>query len=114
MKIQQHPRMKDVLVGDDVLCHGRQLYARVEEVFPAAVCVRLLQLQQTLHGLRLIVAPQLWGADEIENLSLCRYCGSRDATFSEGVAGLPYRACATCSSVQNVCVSDALTDHVSH
>ncbi len=114
MKIQQHPRMKDVLVGDDVLCHGRQLYARVEEVFPAAVCVRLLQLQQTLHGLRLIVAPQLWGADEIENLSVCRYCGSRDAAFPEAGVGIPYRACVTCRSVQSVYVSDALTDHVSH
>ncbi len=114
MKIQQHPRMKDVLVGDEVLCHGRQLYARVEEIFPAAVCVRLLQLQRTLHGLRLVIAPQLWGADEIENLSLCRYCGSRDTIFSETGSGIPYRACATCRSVQTLCVSDPLTDHVSH
>src|ERR671917_1124301 len=97
MKIRQHPRMKDIAIGDEVLCYQTQLYARVEEVFPAAVCVRLVTLQR--KDLRLHVCPQLWRAEDIENLSVCRYCGGRDGLALEAGACIPYRVCMTCQSV---------------
>lgn len=114
MKIQQHPRMKDVLVGDEVLCYGSHLYARVEEVFPHAVCVRLVRVRSTWHGTHLESCPQLWRADEIENLSICQYCGGRDDTQSEPLAGIPFRTCALCASIQPTQASGVLNDHVSH
>ncbi len=97
MKIRQHPRMKDIAVGDEVLCYRTQLYAQVEEVFPAAVCVKLM----TLHGKRMRprVCPQLWRAEDIENLSVCRYCGGRDGLTREQASGIPFRVCMTCRSV---------------
>jgi hypothetical protein len=45
----------------------------------------------------LIVMPQLWRADDIENLSVCRYCGSREQLRSGSTAGIPYRVCADCT-----------------
>jgi len=97
MKIRQHPRMKDIAIGDEVLHHGPHVYAQVVEVFPAAVCVKLA-LFEARH-MRIALHPQLWRADEIENLSICRYCGGRDALVIEYSAGIPYRACRTCESL---------------
>lgn len=99
MKIQQHPRMKDILPGDEVVCYRTNLYARVEEVFPAAVCVKVGMLR-TVRGRAVFAsAPQLWRADEIENLSVCRYCGCRDELCAERDTGVPFRVCATCRSL---------------
>lgn len=103
MKIQQHPRMKDILVGDEVLCHTAQLYARVEEVFPAAVCVRLMTYQPQRK--RLMILPALWRADDIENLSICRYCGGREDLTSDGTPMIPFRVCQTCRTVLDLCHS---------
>lgn len=114
MKIRQHPRLKDVLIGDEVWCYGSQLCAQVEEVFPAAVCVRLMRMQQTLRGVRLVISPQLWRADEIENLSVCRYCGDREDALADDTASIPYRICATCRSVQTTVIPPAYNDHVSY
>ena len=97
MKIQQHPRMKDIAVGDEVLCYRTFLYARVEEVFPAAVCVKLVVFQS--KRMRLSVCPQLWRAEDIENLSVCRYCGGREDLTLDGSSAVPYRVCVTCRSV---------------
>ena len=94
MKIRQHPRMQDIAIGDEVLHHGPHVYAQVVEVFPAAVCVKLVIFEA--RHMRIEVHPQLWRADEIENLSICRYCGGRDALVIEYSAGIPYRACRTC------------------
>lgn len=98
LKIRQHPRMKDITVGDEVLCYRNQLYARVEEVFPAAVCVKLATLERGRARLR--ITPQLWRADDIENLSVCRYCGGREDLSIEDGAWIPYRICITCLSVR--------------
>ncbi len=97
MKIRQHPRMKDIAVGDEVLCYRTNLYAHVEEVFPAAVCVKLLTLDRRRR--RFVLSPQLWRADDIENLSVCHYCGSRDGLTMENGTSIPQRVCFTCSSV---------------
>lgn len=95
MKIRPHPRMKDIIVGDEVLCYPQQLYARVEEVFPSAVCVKLVIL--AVNGsVDLIVSPQLWRAEDIENLSVCRYCGSREDLELEYGTGIPFRCCKGC------------------
>ena len=67
MKISQHPRMRDIAIGDEVYSSKHQLFARVEEVFPAAVCVKVGVLSLS-HYLELFVSPQLWRADDIENL----------------------------------------------
>lgn len=111
MKIQQHPRMKDVQVGDDVWSYGLQLQAEVIAVFPAAVCVRLVRVLPTLQGVHLVAAPHLWRADEIENVSVCCHCGSRHEIAP--VLDSPFRACATCRSVQPSLVIGATHDHVS-
>jgi hypothetical protein len=95
MKIRQHPRMKNICIGDEVVCNPRQLYARVEEVFPAAVCVKLAVLH-TMPTPELVVTPQLWRADDIENLSVCRYCASRDQLYTPCGTGIPFRVCADC------------------
>jgi hypothetical protein len=110
MKIQQHPRMKDIAIGDEVVCYRTNLYARVEEVFPAAVCVRLAVVR-TIHG-RFTFAqyPQLWRAEDIENLSVCRYCGSRDELVLEQSTGMPLRACALCRSVVTFTLTDQLAE----
>ncbi len=99
MKIQQHPRMKDIAVGDEVICHRTNLYALVVEVFPAAVCVKLPIFHlRGEHG-HIGYVAQLWRADDIENISVCRYCGTRDDLTTERHAGIPLRVCDTCRSV---------------
>jgi hypothetical protein len=99
MKIRQHPRMRDIAVGDEVICHRTHLYAKVEEVFPAAVCVRLALLRLVRGRFVHTSAPQLWRAEDIDNLSVCRYCGSRDDLTATAVTGVPFRVCVTCRSV---------------
>jgi hypothetical protein len=97
MKIQQHPRMQNIMVDDEVYSYPLQLYARVVEVFPAAVCVKIgiLSINGTLE---FILSPQLWRADDIENLSQCRYCGSREELEMELGTGIPFRICKYCRS----------------
>lgn len=97
MKIRQHPRMHDIALGDEVLCYRTNLYAYVEEVFPAAVCVKILVLDRRRK--RFVLTPQLWRAEDIENLSVCRYCGSRDGLAMENGTAIPQRVCYTCRSV---------------
>lgn len=97
MKIQQHPRLRDISIGDEVYHHPHKLAARVVEVFPAAVCVKVGILMRRKH-MELLLNPQLWRADDIENLSVCRYCGGReDLCFEHGV-GVPYRVCQHCQA----------------
>jgi hypothetical protein len=98
MKIQQHPRMRDISIGDEVYSYRQQLFARVEEVFPAAVCVKLGILSANGH-LELLFSPQLWRADDIENLSVCRYCGVRSDLQPETGTGIPFRVCSNCCVV---------------
>ena len=95
MKIVQHPRMYSIAVGDEVYCYPVQLFALVVETFPAAVCVRLGILSVT-RTMDLIVSPQLWRADDIENLSVCRYCSNRDDLHPEVLTGIPFRICTCC------------------
>jgi hypothetical protein len=98
-KIRQHPRMKNILIGDEVVCSSKQLYARVEEVFPAAVCVKLAILTITPR-IELSISPQLWRAEDIENLSVCRHCASRDQLEIECGTGIPFRVCADCRAIR--------------
>lgn len=95
MKIQQHPRMRTIEIGDEVYSYPLQLFAQVVEVFPSAVCVRIgiLCVNGTLD---FVVSPQLWRADDIENLSRCRYCGSREDVEMELGTGVPFRICKKC------------------
>ncbi|NJP05243.1 MAG: hypothetical protein HC837_06240 [Chloroflexaceae bacterium] len=93
MKIQQHPRMRNILIGDEVYNHPRRLYAQVADVFPSAVCVKVGILRDAQD---LIMHPQLWRADEIENLSVCRFCGSREEVQMEYEDGIPFRICDGC------------------
>ncbi len=46
--------------------------------------------------------PELWSADEIENLSVCRYCGCRDDLQHERDTGIPFRVCRACMAHQQV------------
>lgn len=100
LKIVQHPQMRDIAIGDEVYCHSRHMFARVIETFPAAVCVRIgiLSLQRTME---LILSPQLWRADDIENLSICQYCGSRSNLHSQTFTGIPRRICDRCQQDQS-------------
>lgn len=87
--------MRDISIGDEVYSHRQQLFARVEEVFPAAVCVKVGIL--SVNGqLELFLSPQLWRADDIENLSVCRYCGGREDLHPEIETGIPFRVCDSC------------------
>jgi hypothetical protein len=95
MKIRQHPRMSDIAIGDEVYSYQRQVFARVEEVFPAAVCVRVAILNFD-RKVDISISPQLWRADDIENLSVCRYCGRRDDLRLENETGVPFRVCNHC------------------
>ena len=95
IKIRQHPRMKNICIGDEVMCNTRQLYAQVEEIFPAAVCVKIAELR-TLPAPQIIVTPELWRADDIENLSVCRLCGCRDDLLTPCGTGIPFRMCVGC------------------
>ncbi len=98
MKIRQHPRMRTIEIGDEVYSYAHNLFARVEEVFPAAVCIKIGIL--AVNGsLEFILSPQLWRADDIENLSICRYCGSREDLQVEHGTGIPFRVCQYCRSV---------------
>lgn len=94
-KIRQHPRMKDICVGDEVVWNPQLLYANVEEIFPAAVCVKLAILQ-TEPTPKLELRSQLWRADDIENLSVCRCCGSRENLVTPCHTGVPFRLCQHC------------------
>lgn len=87
--------MRGIAIGDEVFSYKQQLFARVEEVFPAAVCVKVGILAIEGH-LELFVSPQLWRADDIENLSICRYCGGRDGLSQETGTGIPLRVCERC------------------
>jgi hypothetical protein len=89
--------MAGITIGDEVYSHPRRLFAKVVETFPAAVCVKLgiLSLRER-EPLELLFHPQLWRADDIENLSVCRHCGRRDDLQEQG-SGVPYRVCAACS-----------------
>ncbi|MCU0492238.1 MAG: hypothetical protein MUD01_11650 [Chloroflexaceae bacterium] len=90
--------MRDVHIGDEVFSSLHQMYAPVVEIFPAAVCVRVGML--TVNGkLELIQSPQLWRADDIENLSVCRYCGRREDVELEATTSVPYRVCAHCQGL---------------
>lgn len=95
LKITQHPRMHDITIGDEVYCHPLQLFAPVVDTFPAAVCVRVgvLSFQRTID---LLLAPQLWRAEDIENLSVCRYCHSRENLHDDALSGVPFRVCTDC------------------
>ncbi len=95
MKIRQHPRMHDIMIGDEVYSYPQHLFASVCEIFPAAVCVRIGILSVS-GNVEMINSPQLWRADDIENLSVCRYCGSRDGVVTERGTGVPYRVCRQC------------------
>lgn len=110
MKIEQHPRMKDIAIGDEVLCYRTSMYARVEEVFPAAVCVKVGVMLQSRGKLVYALSPQLWRADDIENLSVCHYCGSRHDLHNERPTGIPQRVCTTCRSV----LSPSYEDETAH
>lgn len=98
MRIRIHPRIGGIHIGDEVYSYGRQLFARVEEVFPAAVCVKLAALDRN-DPLELTLNPQLWRADDIENLSVCRYCGARERLHLERATGIPFRVCERCRIV---------------
>jgi hypothetical protein len=98
MKIHQHPRMRGIAIGDEVYSYKQQLFARVEEVFPAAVCVKVAILAID-HHLELFLSPQLWRADDIENLSVCRYCGGREGLVQQADTGIPLRVCERCCIV---------------
>ncbi len=95
MKIRQHPRMRDILIGDEVYSYQQNLFARVADIFPSAVCVKIGTLSLDDH-LEMTITPQLWSAAEIENLSVCRYCGSRDEIQTEVDTGIPFRVCRRC------------------
>jgi hypothetical protein len=98
MKIRQHPRMHQIAVGDQVYSYTKHLFARVEEVFPAAVCVKVVVMSLDPH-IELSATPQLWRADDIENLSVCRYCGSREDLRLEAETGVPFHVCGRCHLV---------------
>mgnify|MGYP001208007240 CR=1 FL=1 len=97
MKIRQHPRMAGILIGDEVYSHPHKLFARVADVFPAAVCVKI-GILSTEEPMEITLAPQLWRADDIENLSVCRYCGSREDISTVADTGIPFRVCAACTA----------------
>jgi hypothetical protein len=89
--------MHRIAIGDEVYSYERHLFARVEEVFPAAVCVKIAMLE--IGGMQFHMIPQLWRADDIENLSVCRYCGSREDLQLESETGIPFHVCARCCVV---------------
>lgn len=97
MKIIQHPRISGVNIGDEVYSVPNKLSAHVVEIFPAAVCVKVGVLLKRKH-MELFLDPQLWRADDIENLSVCHYCGERDGLCFERDAGMPHSICARCKA----------------
>lgn len=99
MKIQRHPRMLDIAIGDEVLNYRTNMYARVEDIFPAAVCVKLVVMRRRGKRWETHEVGQVWRADEIENLSRCCYCGTRDDLITLQHTHTPRRVCAACHSV---------------
>jgi len=95
MKIRIHPRLRCMHVGDEVYSRRDHIYARVTAIFPAAVCVHTVTLSWH-HGPTLHQTPQLWCAEDIENLSVCRHCGLRDDLVCEYLTGAPFRLCGAC------------------
>jgi hypothetical protein len=97
MKMRPHPRISGILIGDEVYSHPHKVFARVADVFPAAVCVKIgvLSIEEPME---MTLAPQLWRADDIENLSVCRYCGSREDIHTVTDTGIPFRVCSACSA----------------
>lgn len=49
--------------------------------------------------IELLISPQLWRADDIENLSVCRACGVREKLIDETQTGIPLRVCERCCLV---------------
>lgn len=99
MKIQRHPHIEDIAIGDEVLNYRTNMYARVEDIFPAAVCVRLAVVCRLGNRWETRDVGQVWRADEIENLSRCCYCGARDDLLTLQHTHTPRRVCETCHSV---------------
>lgn len=97
MKIIQHPRISSINIGDEVYSLPHNLSAHVVEVFPAAVCVKVGVLLRRKH-MELFLDPQLWRADDIENLSVCHYCGGRDGLCFERNSGMPHSVCEHCKA----------------
>lgn len=96
MKIRPHPRLANVMVGDEVYSLSQHSSARVADVFPAAVCVAL-DTSMITGPIDVTQALQLWRADDIENLSVCRWCGAREGLRPVTTAdGLPSRGCSVC------------------
>ena len=104
--------MKDIVVGDEVMCYRTNLYARVEEVFPAAVCVKIGMLCRLRGRYTFAQVPQLWRADDVENLSVCHYCGSREDLAIESGSGAPLRVCGLCQSVLSPSLADEVAANV--
>jgi ribosomal protein L40E len=98
MKISLHPRMTEIAIGDEVFSYSQHLFARVEDVFPAAVCVKVAILSVD-SNFDIHYSPQLWRADDIENLSVCRYCGARTDLSLESQTGIPFHVCQHCGAV---------------
>ncbi|MEI8167230.1 MAG: hypothetical protein WCG26_12670 [Chloroflexales bacterium] len=90
--------MTGIIIGDEVYSHPHKIFARVADIFPAAVCVKI-GILSTEEPMEITQDPQLWRADDIENLSVCRYCGSREDIHTVIDTGIPFRVCSTCSSV---------------
>jgi hypothetical protein len=99
MKIQRHPRIQDIAVGDEVLSYHTNIVARVHDVFPAAVCVRIAVVCRVASRWETREVGQVWRADEIENVSRCCYCGARDDLHTLQHTAPPRRICGTCHSV---------------
>lgn len=98
MKIIQHPRLNDISVGDEVYSLAHKLSALVVEVFPAAVCVKVGVLLRRRY-MELLLDPQLWRADDIENLSVCHYCGKREDLCCEHGSDSMYSVCEHCRAM---------------
>ncbi len=100
MKIRTHPRLHNMTIGDEVYSPLRHLYARVEALFPAAVCVRVGVLAQKPENLELVTSPELWSAEEVINLSVCRICGGRSDLHTRLWQRIPFHVCDECASIQ--------------
>jgi hypothetical protein len=99
--------MHDILVGDEVYSYPNNLFARVADTFPAAVCVKIgiLSIDEPME---ITLAPQLWRADDIENLSVCRYCGARNGLRTVIDTGIPFRVCSECIPPEETTTQSAL------
>ncbi|MEM8529362.1 MAG: hypothetical protein AAGF95_00880 [Chloroflexota bacterium] len=97
MKIRQHPQMKNVQIGDEIYLRSKYIFAHVIEAFPAAACVKVGMLSLNDRGhISLLITPELWRADDIENLSACRCCGAREHLLREHTEGMPFCLCEHC------------------